>query len=40
MALRRKQQQVAERKTSDLDALVASGPEGAYEALQLYKSKG
>lgn len=25
--------------TSDLDALVLSGPQGAYEALQLYRSK-
>jgi hypothetical protein len=37
MAARRKQQR--DSGGSDLDAMVRSGPAGAYEALQLYKSR-
>jgi hypothetical protein len=42
MALRRRAAErasAASREAVDLDAMVASGPQGAYEALQLYRSK-
>ena len=37
MALRRRA--AGATKEVDLDAMVLSGPQGAYEALQLYRSR-
>ena len=39
MALRRKAQQAKGDVCNELDNLIAQGPEGAYEALQLFRSR-